>query len=470
MPSQKVPITLIKGDKISPQTDYLDALPENMYAVPKPTLGAEGFMLQHSGLTEYGTGAGPDRGGVWNERLQNHFRVSYTQFIIVHDDGSTERFGNIPGMEQVSMPYSFNTQAIVGGGGFYLYDPVNGFRQVLDPNLKTPIDGTWIDGYYFLTDGDTLYHTQLNNEEAFNPLDFATSEFSPDPTLGVGKTADDKVIVFNRYTTEFFANVASNNFAFSRIQARALKIGIVATHAKCELNDKWYFVGSRKEQDLGVHVLGVGSSQQISTRAIDRILSQYSEPQLADVSVEAVGVDGMSFVYIHLPNETLLFNETVATASGLENAWSILKRGTGNLPWRGINGVFDPRVGKWLFGDKVDLRLGSLDPLSVDQYGEMGEWVLYTPFLYLEGMSVDSLNIETMPGHSPANDATLFVSMTYDGVTYGHEVTARYGAPGDYNQRYIVYRLGYVRNWIGFKLRGASRAKMSFGRGYLEVG
>lgn len=470
MPSQRIPITLIKGDKITEQTDYLDALPENMYAVPKPVMGAAGFMIQHSGLTEYGTGSGPDRGGVWNERLQSHFRVSYTQFLVVAEDGTSQRFGNIPGQGQVSMPYSFNTQAVIGGGAFWLYDPVGGFRQVLDPDIKTPIDGTWIDGYYFLTDGEYLYHTTIGNEEVFDPLAFATSEFSPDPTLGVGKTADDKVIVFNRYTIEFFANVASTNFAFSRIPARALKIGIVATHAKCELKQSWYFVGSRKESDLGVHVLGVGSSQQISTRAIDRILGQYTEPQLSDVSMEAVEVDGMSFIYIHLPNETLLFNETVASSSGIDNAWSILKRGTGSLPWRGINGVFDPRLGKWVFGDKIDLRLGILDPQAVDQYGEMGEWVLYTPFLYLEGMSVDSLNIDTMPGHSPTDDATLFVSLTYDGVTYGHEVTARYGSPGDYNQRYIVNRLGYVRNWVGFKLRGASRSKMAFGRGYLEVG
>lgn len=470
MPSQQIPITLIKGDKISVQTDYLDALPENMYAVPKPIMGAAGFMQQHAGLTEYGTGSGPDRGGVWNERLQKHFRVSYSQFMIIEEDGTNQRFGNIPGQTQVSMPYSFNTQAVIGGGAFWLYDPVLGFRQVIDPDIKTPIDGTWIDGYYFLTDGEYLYHTTIANEDQFDPLAFATAEFSPDPTLGVGKTADDKVIVFNRYTTEFFANVASQNFAFSRIQARALKIGIVATHAKCELKQSWYFVGSRKESDLGVHVLGVGSSQQISTRAIDRILGKYTEPQLTDISMEAIEVDGMSFVYIHLPDETLLFNETVASTSGVDNAWSILKRGTNSLPWRGINGVFDPRLGKWVFGDKIDLRLGILDPVSVDQYGERSEWVLYTPFMYLEGMSIDSLSIDTMPGHSPTDDATFFVSMTYNGVTYGRETTAQYGAPGDYNQRYIVNRMGYVRNWVGFKLRGASRAKMSFGRGYIQIG
>src|ERR1043165_5878607 len=454
-----VPINLVKGDKVSDQTDYLDVLPENMFAVPKPIMGAAGYMLQNYGLTEYGTGVGPDRGGVWNERHQAHYRVSYSQFIIVAENGSNQRFGNIPDMTQVSLPYSFNTQAVIGGGGFYLYDPAGGFRQVTDPYVKTPVDGTWVDGYYVLTDGEFLYHTRIENESQINPLAYATAEFSPDQTLGLGRTSDNKVVVFGRYTTEFFTNVANTNFAFSRVPARALKIGIVAPHAKCELKQSWYFVGSRKESDLGVHVLGAGSSQKISTRAVDRILSQYTEPQLSNMSMEALEVDGMSFVYIHLPNETLMFNETLASKTGVDNAWSILKRGTGSLPWRGINSVFDPRLGKWVFGDKIDLRLGILDPESVDQYGEMCEWVLYTPFMYLEGLTVDSLNIDILPGHSPSEDGTLFVSMTYDGVTYGKEVTAKYGNFGNYNQRYIVNRMGYIRNWAGFKLRGATRTK-----------
>lgn len=470
MPSQPIPLNFIKGDKMSIQTDYLDSLPENMYAVPKPILGASGYMLQHEGLSEFGTAVGPDRGGVWNERLSGHFRVSYSQFIIVASNGSTERFGDIPGMDQVSMPYSFNTQAVIGGGNFYLYDPVNGFRQVLDENVKSPIDGVWIDGYYFLTDGEYLYHTDLNDESVVSPLAFATAEFSPDPTIGLGRTADDKVIAWNRYTTEFFANVASSNFAFTRIQARALKIGMVATHAKCELNQNWYFTGSRKEGSLGIHMLGVGDTTTISTRTVETILSKYTDQDLQGMSMEARSNDGLAFVIVHLPGETLLFNETIAKAAGLDNAWSVLKRGTGSDTWRGINGVFDPRVGKWIYGDKADLRLGALDPMVTSQYGQMGEWVLYTPYMYLESMSIDRLTVETIPGQSVHRDATLFLSITYDGMTWGKETTQAYGSPGDYNTRYIVNRLGYVRNWCAFKMRGASLTRMAFGRGYIEVG
>jgi hypothetical protein len=470
MPSQPMQINLIKGDKVTPGTDYLDALAENMYAIARPMLGAAGYMQQHPGLTEYGTGVGPDRGGAWNERQQQHFRVSYSQFIVVAADGSNTRYGTIPGTSQASMPYSFNTQAVIVDGNFYLYDAASGFRQVTDSDVKKPIDGTWTAGYYVLTDGEYLYHTKLSDEMAIEPLAFATAEFSPDQTLGVATTSDDKVIVFGRYTTEFFANTASTNFAFTRIPGRAIKIGIVATHAKCELKQMYYLCGSRKEGALGIHVLGAGTSEQVSTRSIDKILGKYTDAQLANMTMEARIQDGNAFVYVHLPNETLLFNETIATATGLANAWTIVKRGTAGDPWRGINGIFDPRLGKWVYGDKIDLRIGILDDLVTTQYGQQCEWVLYTPFLYLEDMSIDSLDIETISGESAFRDATVFLSMTYDGATYGKEYTMLYGEPGARNQRFIANRLGFVRNWCGFKLRGVSSARMAFGRGFISVG
>lgn len=463
-------INLIKGDKVSPETDYRDALPKNMYGVIRPMFGAAGYMIQHEGLREYGTGVGYDRGGVWNERLNNHFRVSAGQFLVVKEDGSNQRYGLIPNDEQVAMPYSFNTQAVIAGGNFYLFDFENGFRRVTDPDVGTPIDGTWVDGYYFLTDGEFLYHTDITDEESISPIKFATSEFSPDPTLGVGKTSDNKVIAFNRYTTEYFSNVATENFAFQRIQSRAVKIGTVATHAKCELNDKWYLLGGRKEGALGVHVLGVGSSKQVSSRSIDKLIGKYDEAELANVRMESRSQDGVSLVYIHLPNETLLFNETLASQAGVDQAWSIVTGGDSIKPWRGINGLYEPRLGEWVYGDKEDLRIGVLDEKVVTQYGELAEWELYTPFMYLDKASIDQLEIETIPGFTAFNDATVFMSMTYDGVTYGKEWTLNYGAPYEYRTQFIIRRLGYIDNWVGIKLRGITKSRMAFSRGMIDYG
>lgn len=465
------PINLIKGDKVASNTDYRDALPVNMTAVVRPILGAAGYMLMEPGLTQFGIGSGADRGGNWNERFEMHFRASGSEFLSIAADGVKTVLGAINGATQTSLPYSFNTQGLVSNGRFYLYSPTSGFSEVTDPDLGSPIDCVWVDGYYFFTDGEYIYHTDINNESAIDPLKYATSEFSPDPTYGVGKTQDDKVVVFNRFTTEYFVNVAQDNFAFQRVSTRAIKIGIVGTYCKAEVGDTWFIMGGRKEESVSVHQLGVGSAAKIATREIDKIIGQYTESQLRQVVLESYSEDGYDYLLVHLPDYVLKFNYTVAKSNGIEVAWSILKTDTtGNNPWRAKNGVFDPRLGAWIFGDKLDSRLGLLDSTTALQYGDIVEWNLFTPFVYLEDQSIDQLAIQTIPGFTATDDATVFLSMTYDGITYGNERTVNYGSPADYGQRFEINRLGYIRDWFAFKLRGASRSRMAFATAVIEHG
>lgn len=461
MPELKV--NLIKGDRVSTKTDYRDALPVNMYAVQREILGANGYMLNYPGLTQHVSGSGVDRAGNYNERFGRHFRVSGSDLIEVFNNGTVNVLGSIPGSLQASMPYSFNTQAIIANGNMFLYDPVGGFVQVTDSDLGNPIDGVWIDGYYFLTDGEYIYHTDISDETSIDPLKFATAEFMPDPSLAVAKTQDNKVMVFGRYSLEYFINVATDNFAFQRVETRAQKIGIVATHAKCESGGNWFVIGGRKEEALGVYAIGIGSSDKVSSREIDKILAEYTEPQLSDMRMESRTEDGQSFVIVHLPNETLLLNVSIIKTLGINYAWTILKTDiTGDTPYRGINGVFDARIGSWIYGDKYNGNIGILDNSICTHYGEIVEWLLYSPLLKLERASIDEIDLETIPGHTTSQDATVATSITYDGLTYGKEWFELYGSPHDYGKRFIIRRLGYVSDMIGFKLRGASSSRMAF--------
>lgn len=463
-------LTFIKGDKVGSETDYRDALPQNMYAVSRPILGVEGYMLQMPGLEQTATGAGIDRGGYWNDKQDAHFRVSGGQLIKV--DGSTvTQLGAVDGAEQVSFASSFNTQAVVAGGKYYLYDATTGFREVTDSDVGSPIDVVWVDNYYFFTDGEFIYHTDITDESSIDPLKFATAEFIPDYTYGVSKTDDNKVMVFGRYSIEYFINVATENFAFQRVPARAMKIGIVGTHCKTEVNGNIYILGGRREDAISLHMIGVGSSQKLGTREVDKIIAQYSESELSDANIESFEHDGYTFVIINLPNDTLMFNQTIASAAGIENAWTILQSDVnGSGTWRARNGVFDATANRWVFGDKRDSRIGGINSELSTQYGDIVEWLLYTPAIYLEDASIDEVDIQTIPGFTTYQDATVFISMTYNGVTYGKEWTEMYGGPAQYGERYIVRRMGYVSNWVSFKLRGASRSRMAFSKGVLTYG
>ena len=476
MPQAELKFQLIKGDRVdadsTPRVDYRDALSVNITGIIRPIFDIQGYMLEQPGIAAFGTGEGNDRGAVWNERQGTHFRVSGDKFISVDNNGVSTVLGTVLGTPQVSLPYSFNTQAIIAGGNYYLYDPTNGFRPVIDVDLGVPIDAVWVDSYYFFTDGDFLYHTDIDDESSIDPLQFATAEFSPDSTVGVGKTTDNKVIAFGRYTIEYFENRANPQFAFTRLPSRAIKYGLVATHLKAEIGGQWYFVGGPKEGSLSIYKLGIGNAEEIASREVTVRLAEYNETELANAVMEARVMDGYPALIVHLPNETLFFNIKVAAFSGNDQAWSLLES-TGGTQWRAINGIFVadlPQAGKWIYGDKTTSQLGEIDVTLATQYGAKVPCFLYTPFYQIETASLDELQIESIPGFNTTNDATVFIALSYDGALYGAEVPLQYGIPGDIGARFIARRLGYVRNYFTMRLRWVSASRMAFSRGRFLYG
>ena len=465
-------IPLIKGDSVDSNVDYRDALPVNMYGVNKELLGAKGYLLNWYGLTLFSEGQGIDRGGIWVSRdgFEGHYRVSGNSLIKVDQNGNTTALGDIPGSEQVSMDYSFNNLSIVADGRLYYYNPTDGFREIIDPQVGSPIDIVWVDGYFFLTDGESIFHSNIANEEEYEPLDFANAEFSPDPSKGLGKNEQNEVLVFGAFSVEYFVNVGAENFAFQRIQRKAQKIGILGTHCKQEMNGKWYTLSRRKESSPSFHIISLGSEQSISTRETDQILSEYSDDDLSITTVDTIVRENSKFVLFHLPNHCLVFNESVAETLGLSNAWFILKTDVlGDATYRAKNFVRDDRNGKWLAGDKRNSNIGELDKSICTHYGDIVEWLLYTPFVKIETLSIDKMEVEHIPGISPDNDATVFFSITTNGRTYTKEYTKEYGLQWDYRNRFYCHRLGYIRDWFAFKFRGVSRSRMAFANLQIEA-
>ena len=455
---------IIKGDRVE-KADYRDALPVNLTAVAKPIRGSAGYLQSHQGLVQHATGSGIDRGGIWNERLNTHFRVSGNDFISVAADGVVQVLGTISGTDRATVSaYSFNTQSIIADGKWWLYDGST-LTQQLDSDLGTPIDQTWVDSYYFFTDGEFLYHTDITDETSISPLKFATSEFSPDPTLAVDRTSDNQVIVFNRYSTEYFINRATANFAFQRVSNKAIKAGIVGTHCETELEGSFFILGGGKEESPSVHIISSGTYQSIASREVDKLIGQYSEVELSVAVLETRVIDRDKFIVVRLPNETLLCNLTIMKSLGVDSAWTIVKSGiVDETKWRGVNGVFDPRVPAWIYGDNQDSRIGKLDDSIAGQYGEEVEMLFYTPFLDIERASVTEFEIDTIPGIQLASkDVRAAFSTTTNGLTYGREWWDLISEQYNYETRFIVRRpTGYIRQYVGFKVRVVSEERCAF--------
>lgn len=456
-------ISLIKGDKVS-NADYRDALPVNMYAVSREVKGSNGYLITQAGITKFGDTLGVDRGAFYSERFGIHFRVTGTSLLSIDENGNTTTLGTVNGSLQVQMDQSFNNVAVLNElGELYYYNPTNGFRQITPTYLGVPIDLCFIDGYFFFTDGANLYHTKITDEEDIDQLDYATAEFAPDDSICVKKTKENQVIVFGRYSTEWFYNAGNANFAFSRISGKAVKAGIVSTQCQTELDGQFFIMGGRREESVSIHVISGGTLSTIATREVEKILSTYTEEELFTASLESRVDDGYMFVHVNLPNETLLYNHTIAKQLGKHYAWSILKTSiTGMSGWLGINGIFDPRVGLWLYGDRFSSRIGKLDKSLSTLYGEKVEFILYSPFITLEGVSINEVEIKTIAGFTPEK-ATVSMSLTYDGEAYSNEYFQLYSDPNNRTTRYILRRIGYVGDYVGFKFRAVTDARLAFG-------
>lgn len=461
MPDISVP--LIKGDRHS-KLDYRDNLPVNMTAVIRDIKGDQGYLLTHDGLSSFSDVNGTARGGTYNERFNSHFRVSGGLFEEIGTDGSVTVLGDIAGTEVCQFANSFNTQAILSNGKMWLYDDST-LTQILDPDLGVPIDISWFRGIYVLTDGESLFQTDINDEYSISPLKFTSSEFAADPIKGVARNDQNQILAFNRYSIEYFVfnpNADVNTTVLQNIPGKAIKMGIVGTNCKVEMNGVFFILGGRKEESPSVHALSGGQSVPVATREIDKLIAKYSEAELAEVYMEARVKDGDQFLIIHLPCETLIYNHTIGKSMGNKFAWSYVKTGVNtDSVWRAKYGLFDPRISKWIYGDLLENKLGYLDEEIASQYDNEVETICYSPILPIETASINKFEIDTIAGFQDDPQSASF-SMSYDGTTYGKEFYNSISVSGNYHKRYIARRLGYIRDSFSMKFRVVSSGKVAF--------
>lgn len=451
-----IQLPIIRGDRVNDLGDYGDSIPINMVAVVKEIKGAAGYLLSHDGLTLARTGQGVDQGALYNERWGRSFRVSGQKLIEITGSGVTV-IGDILGAGRSRAAYSFSSTMIVSGGLAYRYDGAT-LTQMTDPDFGIPIDICWIDQYYLFTDGEYIYHTDITSETSINPLKFATSEISPDKTKAIGRTQDNLLIVFNRYTTEYFINQANENFAFSRINQKAVNCGIVSTGGWIEIKGGIYLLGGEKGEAVSVYALGAGNAASISTREIDSVIATYTESELADAWLESRIDQQDKILILQLPRHTFEFNIGVSEALGKDVAWCELR--SNDTAWRASNGIYDPNLNGWYYGDKLGPNIGKLDKTTASQYGESvtSQWA--TPLVGMESLSIMELELETVSGFGSTNTA-VFVSTTHNGISHSMEWTKYIAMALDYSLRYIVRRLGRVRKNVAFKFRALNKDKIN---------
>lgn len=457
----KIPI--LNGIYADGKSDFRTSYPRNLIPVPKETGLNTGYLRPADGLVQFNTNDAPgiDRGGFnWNNVL---YRVMGTKLVSVNVSGNITVLGDVGAGGQVTFDPSFDLLGISAGGNLFFWDGA-ALTQNVDPDLGTVLDHIWVDGYFMTTDGENIVVTELNDPYSVNPLKYGSSEADPDPIVGLLKLKNEPYAL-NRYTIEVFDNVGGTGFPFSRIEGAQIQKGALGTRCACVYMDKIAFLGGGRNEAPSVY-MGVNSeAPKIGTREIDEILEGYTEAQLALVVVEAKVDKNHQFLYIHLPDQVLVYDGAASLATK-EQVWFTLTSSVVGLgQYRAKNFIWC--YNKWIAGDPLNALLAYTDYSVSSHYGSVNGWEFGTVIVYNngQGMIVHELELVGLPGRVALGDQpTVGTQYSTDGETWSQIKRTSAGNQGQRNKRLQWLGQGVVNNWRIQRFNGTSDCHMSFAR------
>lgn len=454
-----IKIPILSGVFSDSVADYRVAYPLNMIAVAADTGIEQSYLRPAEGLVLDGLGTGVDRGGInWRDQC---YRVMGTTLIRINADNTTTVIGEVGGTGQVSFTYGFDRLAVASGGKLYYYNGAN-LTQVTDPDLGTVLDVVWIDGYFMTTDGTSLVVTELNDPTQVNPLKYGSSEAAPDPIVAL-KRLRNEVYAVNRYTIEVFDNVGGNLFPFNRVQGAQIQRGAISKTCVTQFNDVLAFIGGGVNEAPSLWVISGAQSTRLASNEVDKILSGYSEVELSGALLESRVTQGHSFLYVHLPDKTLLYDADSSTKLQ-KPVWSIL---SSSLSGKGIYRArgFVYCYNKWLCGDPIGQQFGHLDYTTMSHYNQTVGWEFSTLILYADGKGAifHSLELQGLTGRIALGENPIIsTSYSTDGLTWSQSKTISMGKIGDRERRLQWRGMGKMNATRVQRFQGDSNGYASF--------
>jgi hypothetical protein len=430
--------------------------PLNYLPIPGSNGVSDGFMRPADGIVQKITGPGKCRGGiVWNGV---QYRVLGTKLCSVTASTVTE-LGDIPGSGLVSIDYSFERLSISNGSALYYFDGAT-VTQVTDADLGQCVDHIFLDGYTVSTDGEFVVVSELQDPTSFNPLKYGSSELDPDDVVALRRPRRELHVV-NRFTIEVFANVGGSFFPFSRIKGAQIMKGAVGTHACCEFLDAVAFVGSGRNESVGVYIGANSQTVKISTREIDKVLAGMTDAQLAQAVLQARVGNGQEILYLHVGNKSFAYEAAMSRAVR-EPAWVELQSGFTPAMYKACTPVWFN--GEWWVGHPETNQVGVLSEDVSTHWGEAVPWEFSTAMVFNEnkGGLVHDLELVALPGRC-ALGANPMISASYslDGRTFSQQKPIRAGKIGDSLKRLVWWGAGMFKQYRIQRFSGTSDAHLT---------
>lgn len=326
---------------------------------------------------------------------------------------------------------------------------------VSDPDFPAGVKrATYQDGYFIVT-GDSsqkFYINEMPNDgTAWNGLDFASAEGSPDYTIGC--ISDHREIwLFGDDSVELWINNGNADFPFERSGNTFIEVGCAAADTICKADNTVYWMGKDDRGGPTVWKAQGYTPIRVSTSAVEKSMQSYAT--VSDARAWSYQQEGHTFYVLSFPSADKTWVYDVATGQWHER--SSLIAGVDRM-WRAACHVF------WNLDNLVgDYASGAIYKMDLDSYLDAGNPIkrLRTTQamestqnrVFYSSLQVD---METGVG------GTLEMSYSNDGGhTWKDAAPASLGSTGAYGTRAIYRRLGYGRNRV-WRISTESNAKFA---------
>ena len=296
----------------------------NLFPEVIPEGGKEaGFLSRCPGLKYLQTvGTGPVR-GLWAHQTNgSDFYVASGQefYKISSLTGTPTLLGTISGTGPVSIADNGTQLFIACNPRSYIYnETLNTFAEITDIDFPGAVTVGYLDGYFVFNEPDSqkFWVTQLFEGTQVDPLDFDSSEGSPDGLVGI--IVDHREVwLFGTDSVEVWYDAGLADFPLARIQGAFNEIGCVAAFSIAKLDNGLFWLGTDARGQGIVYRANGYTGQRISTHAIEYAIAQYGN--ISDAVAYTYQQEGHAFYVLTFPSANATWVYDVATQAWHERA------------------------------------------------------------------------------------------------------------------------------------------------------
>ena len=447
----------------------------NMYAIADQDGKNPAMLVGLPGLELFAAvGNSQGRGCFTAAASGRLFVVNGSTLYEVLADGTSSARGSLSTSSGVVVMEENGVQLMISDGqyGYTFAYSTNSFAKITAAAFPSPAGSpTFLGGYFVVPQLGTgkFYTSDLYNGAAWQALNFATAESSPDillRCLAVG----GQLWLFGSLTTEVWTPSGNIRFPFELITGGVVDMGIAGPHCVQGMSDGPVWVGRNREGGIAVYRANGFTPVRISTEAIERLLK--TATNFDTLRTWRYQEEGHSFLIITGGGmKTSLIYDTT-TKLWFERA-SLDAYGE-YAPHRGADCTV--AFGKTLVIDKDN---GNIYRMALDIYSENGEIMpaerIFTHIaeenknLFFKRLVAD-LQVGVGTANGQGIDPKITLSMSNDGsYTWFGEQTVSIGGIGQYQQKVEFWQLGMASTRT-FKLRITDPVKRAFLGLYLDVG